>query len=296
MFKSGYIAVVGSPNAGKSTFINTIIGRKVSIVSDKVQTTRDMIRGIYNDEQTQIIFLDTPGFHDPKNQLNVYMNKQIDMAFSGVDAILYMVDIEFGIAKKEIKNIEKLRQFTNIPIIAVINKIDLVDQDKVNNVITKLENEDMFEEIIAVSLKEKFNHLTVVNSLKKHLSDKVKFYDDSSKFSDYSDEFFISEIIREKVLAFTHEEIPHSVGVKVKRFEVEDELLVIEADIYVERDSQKGIIIGRAGSMLKKIGKSARIELKAEYEQPIFLDLHVKVLSKWGQSQISLNEIGYELD
>ena len=111
MFKSGYIAVVGSPNAGKSTFINTIIGRKVSIVSDKVQTTRDMIRGIYNDEQTQIVFLDTPGFHDPKNKLNVYMNKQIDMAFSGVDAILYMVDIEFGIAKKELKNIEKLKQF-----------------------------------------------------------------------------------------------------------------------------------------------------------------------------------------
>ena len=296
MFKSGYVAVVGSPNAGKSTFLNTVIGRKVSIVSDKVQTTRDMIKGIYNDQECQIVFLDTPGFHTPKNKLNVYMNRQIDLSFHGVDLIVYMIDIEYGIAKKEIENIAKLKTMPNIKKIAVINKIDLVDQNIVVNCIEKLQKEDMFEEILAISLKEKFNHMSVIESIKPYLKEDVKFYDEVKQFSDYTDEFFISEIIREKVLTFTHEEIPHSVGVKVTRFEAEDDLLVIEADIYVERDSQKGIIIGRAGSMLKKIGKAARIELKDEYEQPIFLDLHVKVLSKWGQREDRLSEIGYEIE
>jgi GTP-binding protein Era len=296
MFKSGYVAVVGSPNAGKSTFLNTVIGRKVSIVSEKVQTTRDMIKGIYNDEETQIVFLDTPGFHSPKNKLNVYMNRQIDLSFHGVDLIVYMIDVEYGIAKKEIDNIAKLKTMPNIKKIAVINKIDMVEQTKVVNTIEKLQAEDMFEEIIAISLKEKFNHMSVIEAIKPYLKEEVKFYDEPEQFSDYSDEFFISEIIREKVLSFTHEEIPHSVGVKVNRFEVEDELLVIEADIYVERDSQKGIIIGRAGSMLKRIGKAARIELKDEYEQPIFLDLHVKVLSKWGQREDRLSEIGYDIE
>nr|MBL0701780.1 GTPase Era [Mycoplasmatales bacterium] len=192
--------------------------------------------------------------------------------------------------------LEKLREFKNIKKIAVINKIDMVEQEKVNNVIARLEQEDMFESILAISLKEEFNHLSVVKEIKKHLKSDVKFYEDSKQFSDYSDDFFISELIREKILINTHEEIPHSVGVKVKRFEKEDNLLVIEADIFVERDSQKGIIIGRAGSMLKKIGKSARLELKGEYEMPIFLDLHVKVLSKWGQREEKLSEIGYELE
>ncbi len=295
MFKSGFIAVVGSPNAGKSTFINAVVGRKVSIVSDKVQTTRDMIRGVYNDQETQIVFLDTPGFHKPKNKLNVYMNHQIDEAMASVDAILYLVDAKYGVGSKEVENINKLKQYEATPKIAVVNKIDTISQEKAIKIVEDLKDYDMFEDILAMSAKEKFNVDGVVNILKEKLTETVKFYEDD-QFTDYSDEFFIEEIIREKVLYFTKEEVPHSVGIKVKSIEEENKMLVIDADIYVERDSQKGIIIGRAGKMLREIGKAARLELKKEFDQAIYLDLHVKVLSKWGQKIDKMNEIGYEIE
>ncbi len=295
MFKSGFIAVVGSPNAGKSTFINAVIGRKVSIVSDKVQTTRDMIRGIYNDEESQIIFIDTPGFHKPKNKLNVYMNHQIDEAMMAVDAILYLVDAKYGIGSKELENIAKLEQYANIPKIAVVNKIDKISQEKAMKIVEQLHEYEMFSDVLAMSAKEKFNVDGIVNVLKEKLTETVKFYE-GEEFTDYTDEFFVEEIIREKVLYLTKEEVPHSVGVKVKRMEEEEKILVIEADIYVERDSQKGIIIGRAGKMLKEIGKAARLELKKEFDQAIYLDLHVKVLSKWGQKLDKMSEIGYEIE
>lgn len=295
MIKSGFVSVVGSPNAGKSTFINTVVGRKVSIVSDKVQTTRDMIRGVYNDEETQIVFLDTPGFHKPKNKLNVYMNRQIDESLVGVDAILYIVDAKYGIGKKEIENIEKIKQYSSVPKIAVINKIDKVSQEKVINIIEKLNSYRMFDDVLAMSLKEKFNQDAVIEAIKPKLTETVRFYEED-KFTDYSDEFFAQEIIREKVLFHTNEEVPHSVGVKVNRMEEEEGILVIEADIFVERNSQKGIIIGRAGSMLKKIGSEARVELKEEFKQGIYLDLHVKVLSKWGQEVQKVQEVGYEIE
>lgn len=295
MFKSGFIAVVGSPNAGKSTFINAVVGRKVSIVSDKVQTTRDMIRGIYNDKESQIVFLDTPGFHKPKNKLNVYMNHQIDEAMVSVDAILYLVDAKYGVGSKELENIEKLKQYEGTPKIAVVNKIDKISQEKAFRIIEDLKEFKMFDDILAMSLKEQFNVDGVVNVLKEKLTETVKFYEED-QFTDYTDEFFVEEIIREKVLYMTKEEVPHSVGIKVKRIEEEDNILVIDADIYVERDSQKGIIIGRAGKMLREIGKAARLELKKEFDQAIYLDLHVKVLSKWGQKIDKLTEIGYEIE
>ncbi len=295
MFKSGFIAVVGSPNAGKSTFINAVVGRKVSIVSDKVQTTRDMIRGIYNDKESQIVFLDTPGFHKPKNKLNVYMNHQIDEAMVSVDAILYLVDAKYGVGSKELENIEKLKQYEGTPKIAVVNKIDKINQEKAFRIIEDLKEFKMFDDILAMSLKEQFNVDGVVNVLKEKLTETVKFYEED-QFTDYTDEFFVEEIIREKVLYMTKEEVPHSVGIKVKRIEEEDNILVIDADIYVERDSQKGIIIGRAGKMLREIGKAARLELKKEFDQAIYLDLHVKVLSKWGQKIDKLTEIGYEIE
>lgn len=295
MFKSGFVSVVGSPNAGKSTFLNTVIGRKVSIVTDKVQTTRDMIKGIYNDEDSQIVFLDTPGFHKPQNKLNVYMNQQIDMALMSIDVLVYMVDGRYGLGKKERANIKRLSEMNGIKMIAVVNKIDLIPQVKTERIIKDLEETNLFSDIIAASMTEKFNHLGIVECVKKYLKEDVKFYSES-EFTDYTDEFFIEEIIREKILEKTNDEVPHSVGVKVTNMEEEENLLIIEADIYVERNSQKGIIIGRAGQMLKTIGTEARRELKREFNQPIYLDLHVKVLSKWGQKKESLTEVGYEID
>ncbi len=295
MFKSGFVSIVGSPNAGKSTFINTVIGRKVSIISSKVQTTRDMIRGIYNDDDSQIVFLDTPGFHEPQNQLNVYMNQQIDHSLTQVDVVVYMLDAKYGVGKKERANLKKLEDLKNVKKICVINKIELISQDKLAYVVEQLNEYGLFEEIIPISLKEKFNYDAVLSSVKRYLTDDIKFYEDDA-FTDYTDEFFVEEIIREKVLHKTDQEIPHSVGVKVKEMEEEDGVLVISADIYVERDSQKGIIIGRAGSMLKEIGMAARKEIKREFKQPIYLDLHVKVLSKWGQKRDSLSDVGYEIE
>ncbi len=196
MFKSGFVSIVGSPNAGKSTFINTVIGRKVSIISSKVQTTRDLIRGIYNDENSQIVFLDTPGFHSPKNQLNVYMNQQIDMSFAHVDLVVFMLDAKYGVGKKERANLDKLRSLGNTKIICVINKIELVDQEKLHLIVEELSATNLFEEIIPISLNEKFNYEAVLTSVKRYLTEDVKFYEDD-QFTDYTDEFFVEEIIRE---------------------------------------------------------------------------------------------------
>ncbi len=293
MFKSGFVAVVGSPNAGKSTFINTVVGKKISIVSDKVQTTRDMIRGIYNDEEAQIVFLDTPGFHKPRNKLNVYMNQQIEMSLKSTDIILYIIDAKYGLGKKEQENIQKISEIKNVKKIVVLNKIDIITPLKVERIVQELDELKMFDAIIPVSLKEKFNQNIVIKNIKDYLVDEVKYYDEDT-FSDYTDEFFVEEIIREKILQKTNEEVPHSIGVKVTNMENEKNILVISATIYVERDSQKGIIIGRAGKMLQSIGTAARKELKIEFNQPIYLDLHVKVLSNWGQKIESLNTIGYD--
>ncbi len=295
MFKSGFVSIVGSPNVGKSTFINKVVGRKVSITSSKVQTTRDMIRGIYNDEDSQIVFLDTPGFHNPQNQLNVYMNQQIDMSLMHVDLVVFMLDAKYGIGKKERANLKKIESIKGIKKICVVNKIELVNQEKLMNMVEELNETELFEEIIPISLNENFNYDAVINSVKHYLSDDTKFYEDD-QFTDYSDEFFIEEIIREKILHKTNQEVPHSIGVKVTEMAEEDNILVISADVYVERDSQKGIIIGRGGSMLKEIGTAARKELKREFKQSIYLDLHVKVLSKWGQKRDALVDVGYEIE
>ena len=293
--KSGFVSVVGSPNAGKSTLINKIIGKKISIVSDKPQTTRDLIKGIYTTEENQIVFLDTPGFHKSYNKLNVYMNHKIDESFYNIDSVVYVIDAVYGLAKKEQANIARLKD-VKVPIVAVINKIDLVSQEKVNNIIAKLQEMDFCSEIIAMSCKDDFNVTGIISVLNEYLTETVKFYDES-QFYDYSDEFFVSEIIREKVFKLTSEEIPHSSGVIVTNMEEGDDgILLIEADIYVERDSQKAIIIGRAGSMIKRIGKAARIELKEEFETPIYLDLRVKVMSKWARQTEMVEKMGYEIE
>jgi GTP-binding protein Era len=282
MFKSGFVAIVGSPNAGKSTFLNTVIGKKVSIVSDKVQTTRDMIRGIYTTDDIQIVFLDTPGFHQPQNKLHVYMNRQIDMSLMNIDVIVYMLDAKYGLGKKEQVNLKKLSEFKNIPLICVVNKIDLLPQQRVSAIVKEINELGLFSDVICASMKEKFNQESIIRSIKGYLKETT--------------EFFIEEIIREKILYHTDQEVPHSIGVKVKDIYDQQEVLVIEAEIYVERDSQKGIIIGKAGSMLKAIGKASRLELKAEFKQPVHLELHVKVLSKWGQNQELLSQVGYDLE
>lgn len=291
MFKSGFVAIVGNPNAGKSSLINKIFSRKISIVSDKVQTTRNMIRGVYTDDDSQIIFLDTPGFHKPHNKLQVYMNDQIEHALSGVDVVIYVVDAKYGFGKKEQVIINKIKDL-NVNTICLINKIDLLKQEQVVELINQAQQLDLFQEIFAISLKDTFNVELFLNDLKALLPEGIALYPEDH-LVDYTKEFYIEEIVREKINQVCFDEIPHSVAIKTKAIEEDENGLSIFVDVYVHRDSQKGIIIGRGGQNLKTIGKRARLELKEFFNQPIYLDIHVKVKPNWVDNNSLLMDWGY---
>lgn len=295
MYKSGFVSIVGSPNAGKSTMLNALLGKKVSIVSDKVQTTRDMIKGVYHEEDLQIVFLDTPGFHKPQNKLQNYMNFQIDEALYDIEAIVYVIDGEFGLGKKEQANIDRLKNIKNVPKIAVVNKIDLLDQDKAMKIVNELLDMEIFEDVIATSMKEKFNTQAVIETLRPHIPEGVAYYE-KGQVSDSPEAFIISEIVREKVLRRTFEEVPHSIGIKVDELEHTKHEIYIEVTIYVERDSQKGIIIGKKAEKLKRIGIEARRDLEAQYGKNVYLKTHVKVLKNWRRKLDLLKEVGYEIE
>lgn len=291
MFKSGFVAIVGNPNAGKSSLINKIFSRKISIVSDKVQTTRSMIRGVYTDDDSQIIFLDTPGFHKPHNKLQVFMNDQIEHALSAVDVVIYVVDAKYGFGKKEQVIINKIRDL-NVNTICLINKIDLLKQEQVVELVHQAQQLDLFQEIFAISLKDTFNVELFLNDLKVLLPEGIALYPED-QLVDYTQEFYIEEIVREKINQVCFDEIPHSVAIKTKAIEEDKNGLSIFVDVYVHRDSQKGIIIGRGGQNLKTIGKRARLELKEFFNQPIYLDIHVKVKPNWVDNNSLLMDWGY---
>ena len=291
MFKSGFVAIVGNPNAGKSSLINKIFSRKISIVSDKVQTTRNMIRGVYTDDDSQIIFLDTPGFHKPHNKLQVYMNDQIEHALSAVDVVIYVVDAKYGFGKKEQVIINKIKDL-NVNTICLINKIDLLKQEQVVELVNQAQQLDLFQEIFAISLKDTFNVELFLNDLKALLPEGIALYPEDH-LVDYTKEFYIEEIVREKINQVCFDEIPHSVAIKTKAIEEDENGLSIFVDVYVHRDSQKGIIIGRGGHNLKTIGKRARLELKEFFNKPIYLDIHVKVKPNWVDNNSLLMDWGY---
>lgn len=291
MFKSGFVAIVGNPNAGKSSLINKIFSRKISIVSDKVQTTRNMIRGVYTDDDSQIIFLDTPGFHKPHNKLQVYMNDQIEHALSGVDVVIYVVDAKYGFGKKEQVIINKIKDL-NVNTICLINKTDLLKQEQVVELVNQAQQLDLFQEIFAISLKDTFNVELFLNDLKALLPEGIALYPEDH-LVDYTKEFYIEEIVREKINQVCFDEIPHSVAIKTKAIEENENGLSIFVDVYVHRDSQKGIIIGRGGQNLKTIGKRARLELKEFFNQPIYLDIQVKVKPNWVDNNSLLMDWGY---
>ncbi len=294
MYKSGFVSIVGSPNAGKSTMLNQLLGKKVSIVSDKVQTTRDMIKGVYHEDDLQIVFLDTPGFHKPNNKLQNYMNFQIDEALYDIEAIVYVIDGEFGLGKKEALNIERLKKI-NVPKIAVVNKIDIIEQEKAIQIIEQLKELEIFEDVIATSMKEGFNTQAIIECLRPFIPEGVKYYE-KGQISDSPEAFIVSEIVREKVLRRTFEEVPHSIGIKVDSLEHSKHEIYIEVTIYVERDSQKGIIIGKKAEKLKRIGIDARKDLEAQYGRNVYLQTHVKVLKNWRRKLDLLKEVGYEIE
>lgn len=292
-FKSGFVTLVGRPNVGKSTLLNNMIGEKVSIVSDKIQTTRNRIHGILTDEEGQVIFVDTPGVHKPKHELGDTMVNISLQTIRDVDLVLFIINAEEGFGKGDEFIIDKLKG-SNIPVFLVINKIDLVHPDELLPLITSYNEKMEFAETIPVSALNSNNIDTLKSVIKSYLPEGPQFYHEDDK-TDRSLQFQMAEMIREKVLIHTEEEIPHSVHVVVESVEENKNRTHIHALIITERPSQKGILIGKRGSMLKQIGIDARKELEAHLGTKVNLQLWVKVVKDWRNRRSLLEEYGFEL-
>ena len=289
--KSGFITVIGRPNVGKSTLINKIIGQKIAIMSDKPQTTRSRIQCILTQEDAQFIFLDTPGIHKPKFKLGEYMLKAAEGTLKEVDVIFFVTDAteKFGGGEKYI--LEKLSA-TNKPTILVINKIDLLEREKILPVIAEYSARKNFAAIVPISANTGENIFELLEEAKKFLPEGPKYYP-ADMITDQPERLIISEIIREKILQVTEDEIPHSVAVDIEEIsQRKNKNFFIRAMIYVERDSQKGILIGKGGEFLKNIGKNARPEIEMLLGKKIFLDLWVKVKRGWRNSDGAIQDFG----
>ncbi|TGB04270.1 GTPase Era [Halobacillus salinus] len=292
-FKSGFVAIVGRPNVGKSTFMNRVIGEKIAIMSDKAQTTRNKIQGVMTDKDSQIIFIDTPGIHKPKHKLGDYMVNMAENSLNEVDAVLFMINAEEGYGRGDQFIIDRLQR-VNQPVYLIINKIDKVHPDGLLPLIEQYKEKLDFEEIIPISALEGNNVDHLVSVIKQQLPEGPQFYPED-QITDHPERFVISEFIREKVLHLTREEIPHSIAVVIEGIEPREDsnAVYIQAAVIVERKSQKGIIIGKQGSMLKEIGMRARKDIEALLGSKVYLELWVKVQKDWRNRQIQLNDFGY---
>ena len=289
--KSGFIALVGRPNAGKSTLINALIKSKIAIISNKAQTTRNQIRGIRTDENSQLIFIDTPGIHKPHHELGSMMNKEAFSAAKGVDLIYLIVDASAEFGKGDEFILEAIKRY-KVPTFLILNKIDLINKENLFKIITEYNLKHDFAEIIPISAYTNENLDDLIETSKKYMEDGIKYYPDD-QICDYPEQFIISEIIREKILELTEEEIPHSVAVVIERMGRKKGKLLINAMILVERDSQKGIIIGKAGSMIKKVGISARSDIEGILGENIYLELFVRVEKDWRNRKSKLQQLGF---
>ncbi len=290
--KSGFVSIVGRPNSGKSTLLNRVVGEKVSIVADKPQTTRHIIRGIVTRPEGQIVFLDTPGVHKPVYRMNERMMDAVREAMADVDVILLIVDSssEFGRGDEftlRLLNPVKKKKFL------LLNKIDLIEKKNLLPLMEHYSKQGEFEEIIPVSALKGENVENLVNQILQHLPEGPMFYP-AEQISDQQERAIAAEMIREKLIVFTEEEMPYSTAVVIDRFEEEERLHRIHASIFVERESQKAIIIGKAGQKLKQIGTEARRELERFFGRNVFLELHVKVKKHWRDDEQTLRSLGYK--
>jgi GTP-binding protein Era len=292
-YKSGFVAIVGRPNVGKSTFLNRVIGQKIAIMSDKPQTTRNKIQGVYTTDDAQIIFIDTPGVHKPKHKLGDFMMKVALNALREVDLILFMVNVEEGFGRGDAFIIERLKE-VNTPVFLVMNKIDKVHPDDLLPLIDQYKNLYPFAEIVPISALQGNNVENLVEQIKKYLPEGPQYYP-PDQITDHPEQFIIAELIREKALHLTREEVPHSIAVVVERIErrEDSDTVYVGAVIIVERDSQKGIIIGKQGRMLKEIGQRARMDIEALLGSKVFLELWVKVQKDWRNRLAQLRDFGF---
>ncbi len=292
-FRSGFAALIGRPNAGKSTLTNLLVGGKVAIVSDKPQTTRNSIRGIYTDQRMQAVLIDTPGVHKPKFKLGERMMEAVNDSVAGCDLILYLADVteEFGAGEAFILNM--LAKAT-VPVILVLNKIDLIRPEQLLPLMDFYGKKYAFAEIVPVSAKTGDGSKELLDLVYQHLSPGPAYYPEGM-ISDLPENMLVAELIREQVLELTTDEVPHSVAVNVtEMFEQENGVLHIAANIYVERDSQKGILIGKNGAMLKQIGSRARAEVEKIFACRVFLELHVRAKKDWRNNTGLLDSWEYQ--
>ncbi|OIK16639.1 GTPase Era [Bacillus sp. MUM 116] len=295
-YKSGFISIIGRPNVGKSTFLNRVIGQKIAIMSDKPQTTRNKIQGVLTLEDTQMIFIDTPGIHKPKHKLGDFMMKVAQNTLKEVDLVLFMVNAEEGFGRGEEFILEKF-QTVNTPIFLVINKIDQIHPDDLLSIIDSYKEKYPFKEIVPISALEGNNVERLLDQIKVYLPEGPQYYP-ADQVTDHPERFIITELIREKALHLTREEIPHSIAVVLDKIErpAGKDIINVMATVIVERDSQKGIIIGKQGSMLKEIGKRALMDIENLLGSKVFLELWVKVQKDWRNKMSQLRDFGFNED
>ena len=293
--KSGFAAIVGRPNVGKSTLLNRVVGQKIAIMSDKAQTTRNKIQGVYTTPDAQIVFIDTPGIHKPKHRLGDFMLETAYSALREVDVTLFMISADQKRGKGDDFIIERLRK-NETPVFLVINKIDQVHPDELLAIIEDYAAQMTFAEIVPISATEGNNFETLMRLVIDQMPEGPQYFPED-QITDHPEYFIVSELVREKVLLLTRDEVPHSVAVVVDSMKRdENDKIHIQATIVVERDSQKGIIIGKGGKMLKQIGTKARLDIEHLLDDKVYLELWVKVQKDWRDKQTFLTDYGYRND
>ncbi|MFA6866551.1 MAG: GTPase Era [Clostridia bacterium] len=294
-FRSGFVAIMGKPNAGKSTLINTIVGEKVSIVSWKPQTTRNKIMGVYNTKDYQIVFIDTPGIHKPRNQLGEYMMKSASKATEGVDCIVYVVDCEKGFDEKDRANIVGFIN-GNYKVVVAVNKVDHVTREKVYEILSELNKFTKLVAVVPLSALKNKNVEPLVEEIKKLLTDTIKYFDDD-QYTNSNMYFTVSEIIREKALRLLDKEVPYGIGVDVREYRLDEKknMVFINADIICEKEAHKPIILGKGGSMIKKIGTYARQDLEEIIGKKVMITVYVRVKGDWRDNGNIMNDLGYNI-
>ena len=289
--KSGFVSLVGRSNVGKSTLINNLIGSKIAITSKVANTTRNIIQGIYNDNESQIVFVDTPGIHKPQNKLGQILNKGAYYSIEDVDIVCFLIDGKQKLGKGDMFILERLKKI-NKPVILIINKIDGMTKDEIFLKINEYKDLYDFKEIIPISALKNKNIEELIKTIKTYLKDEIKYFEDGI-ITNRSIKFMIGEIIREKILNLTKEEVPHSVTCTVEKMKNSKDKSIINAVIIVDRDSLKKIIIGKNGTMIKKIGSLAREDIEKLLNTKVYLELYAKTIEKWRDREKYLNELEF---
>ncbi|MGN7357767.1 GTPase Era [Paenibacillus sp. SAF-054] len=294
-YKSGFVAIVGRPNVGKSTLMNQVIGQKIAIMSDKPQTTRNKIHGVYTTDEMQIVFLDTPGIHKRQSKLGDFMNNTALNTLKEVEAVLFLADTSEGFGGGDRFIIEQLKG-VKTPVILVLNKIDKIEPEALLPIIEQYSKLHDFAEIVPISALNGNNVTRLLEQVEKYLPEGPQYYP-ADQITDHPEQFVCAELIREKILHMTREEVPHSIAVIIEDMRVQENGVVhISAVIFVERDSQKGIIIGKQGALLKEVGKQARQDIQNLLGSKIFLELWVKVKKDWRNQDRVLRDLGFHRD